>query len=254
VDPTARVTNLSEYVEALRAMGAEGTQPPFWFRGHADASFRLRPSAFRTTSHHTNEAAMLIRFMQDAHNFLIDISSDRWQWLFLGQHHGVPTRLLDWSENALVALYFACERPAGQDDAPPPDGDVWILLPTTLNSITNTWNALHPEDLPMFGISAEIDAYHPFETAVLQRRLLPIAALATRRFGRITAQWGTFTITDQPDPLEGHMRAGEFLRRICVPATAKDALIAELAFVGIEERVVYPDLHRLGAKVKRMFA
>jgi hypothetical protein len=197
---------------------------------------------------------MIKRFMQDAQSFLIESPSDKWEWLFLAQHHGVPTRLLDWSENALIALFFATERPViPPEGMPPADGDIWILLPTTLNSVTNAWNAQHPEDLPMFGINESLEDYHPFAPVVPQRKLLQVAALATRQFRRITAQWGTFTVTDQQTPLEIHPSAADFLRRIRIPATAKDDIQAELKYLGIEERIVYPDLHRLGSKVKRMF-
>jgi FRG domain len=253
MDPLAEVTSLSHYVAALKTVGVNGAQPPFWFRGHADSQHRLVPSSLRDSTHQKNEAAMIVRFMQDAQSFLVDAPTDQWEWLFLAQHHGVPTRLLDWSENALVALYFACERTQRSDDLPPPDGDVWLLLPTRLNEITNIWNSLHPEDLPMFGISSGLEPYHPFARNAPQQRLLPAAALATRRFRRITAQWGTFTITDQAVPLDSHEHASSFLRRIAVPVVAKDDIRTELSYLGIEERIVYPDLHRLGAKVSRMF-
>jgi hypothetical protein len=208
---------------------------------------------FRNHNHQTNEVAMITRFMQDAQSFLADAPSEKWEWLFLAQHHGVPTRLLDWSENALVALYFACERPIVPEGMDPADGDVWILLPTTLNHATNVWNGLHPEDLPMFGITESLNSYHPFTLAVAQQHLLPVAALATRQFRRITAQWGTFTIADRSDRLDALPDAKDFLRRIRIPSVAKETIHSELSYLGIEERVVYPDLHRLGAKVSRMF-
>ncbi|MHB8322938.1 MAG: FRG domain-containing protein [Candidatus Dormibacteria bacterium] len=253
IEHSAEVKGVAEYIGALQELGAKGVRPPFWFRGHVDVDHRLVPSAFRNPNHRTNEAAMIRRFMQDAQSFLVDSPAEKWAWLFLAQHYGVPTRLLDWSESALVALYFACERAPTLAGLPPPDGDVWLLLPTSLNSATNTWTGQHPEDLPMFGITDSLEPYHPFALSVAQRHLLPVAALATRQFRRITAQWGTFTITDQESPLELHEHASDFLRRIRVPAGAKDQIQSELSLLGIEDRVVYPDLHRLGAKVDRMF-
>lgn len=51
-----------------------------------------------------------------------------WEWYFMMQHFGTATRLLDWTEGALIALYFAVRSNDGSDDAA-----VWVLDPYQLN-------------------------------------------------------------------------------------------------------------------------
>lgn len=253
VDPQGMVTTVSEYIDALRRLGAAGDAPPLWFRGHARNTYSLTPSAFRPPGYGQHEGAMLKRFMQDAQSFLLEGPAHEWEWLFLAQHHGVPTRLLDWSENALIALYFATELGTSLEGSEPPDGRVWILLPTNLNDL-GTWHGQHREDLPMLGVDTYLDQYHPFAIVPPQTVLKPVAALATRNFRRIQSQWGTFTVTPESGPLEASDAAGQYLRCIDVPASAKHDLREELEHLGIQERVVYPDLHRLGARVKDLFS
>jgi hypothetical protein len=53
-----------------------------------------------------------------------------WEWYFLMQHCGAPTRLLDWTESALIALFFAVRGKLGADEN---DAAVWILEPWKLN-------------------------------------------------------------------------------------------------------------------------
>src|SRR6266436_9879024 len=60
--------------------------------------------------------------------------SDKWEWYFLMQHYGSPTRLLDWSDAALVALYFAVESRGGEGDKySGADAVVYMLDPWWLN-------------------------------------------------------------------------------------------------------------------------
>src|SRR5437764_765572 len=94
-------------LERLRAPGEVK-----WYRGHTNYKWTLTPSVARRREHLENELTMLKRFRQDAGPRLRDRPSDDWEWLFLAQHFGVPTRLLDWTENPLVGLWFA----VAQDD------------------------------------------------------------------------------------------------------------------------------------------
>lgn len=251
IEPVRVVRTLSDYVDVLRELGAQGTAPPFWFRGLSRSTYSLTPSAFRTEGGTANEGAMLKRFMQDAQSILQEAPQSAWEWLFLAQHHGVPTRLLDWSENALVALYFATEADVSLAGTEPPDGRVWIVMPTTLN--TPIWQG-HREDLPMLGVDEFLEDYHPLKPVDAQRILNPVACLAARSFRRIQNQWGTFTVSGARAPLETAQNAADALRCVEVDGASKNSLRDELMYLGIQERVVYPDLHRLGGRVKEMFA
>jgi len=108
---------------------AYGNARPWW-RGQADASWNLVPSLYRKgfavkESNINNRFRMLAK-ARYAH---CPSEDDLFAWLFLMQHYRLPTRLLDWSESPLVALYFAIEDEA-RDEA---DGALWALLPTRLN-------------------------------------------------------------------------------------------------------------------------
>lgn len=110
----------------------------FLFRGMEDKQYQLLPSIFRemmTTLNGTKETninkkylafcsemSILENFIQDASAYISQYDTNNYiRWLELAQHYGVPTRLLDWTENALVALYFACESNKNCDAV------VWML-------------------------------------------------------------------------------------------------------------------------------
>jgi hypothetical protein len=88
----------------------------FIFRGITDEGHELIPSIGRNTKDNTKgdisslEDALLSGFKRLTAPIVQPAPSYDWEWLFLAQHYGLPTRILDWSTNPFVALFFAAER------------------------------------------------------------------------------------------------------------------------------------------------
>ena len=89
------------------------------FRGHSDTRYQLIPSVGR--GKHTSEdrpkheKSLFDIFCREAQIQLAVLPTNDWEWLSLAQHHGLPTRLLDWSYNPLVAIYFSVESGSSVD-------------------------------------------------------------------------------------------------------------------------------------------
>jgi hypothetical protein len=97
------------------------------YRGHGDATWELKPAIARTERSVAprEEADMLEEFKRRALPYLDSPRTDLADadWLAIAQHHGMPTRMLDWSGSALTALWFAIHKPPKQQRA----AAVWIL-------------------------------------------------------------------------------------------------------------------------------
>jgi hypothetical protein len=217
-----------------------------WFRGEASLGFTLLPSICRAPCTPDKEPGLNKRFRQNAFPFLHTIPRTDWEWLFLMQHYGVQTRLLDWSEHPLVALYFA----VSQEDRWKEDGRVWCLLPKVYNMETHH---IHHSagDILCFDVDSELDPFLPGNIGAAGAKLLPpIAAIASQQFHRIYAQHGVFTVFHRKQESLEKEATSQSLKQFIVPASAKPRIKQELTVLKIDKLAVFPSLSSVADKVK----
>ena len=190
---------------------------------------------------------MLNRFRQEAATTGSAYPFDDWGWLTYGQHHGLPTRLLDWSLSPLVGLYFACERDNESVDAGvEPDGEFFLLDPNDLNVEAGDDAGGHP--LLLRNGDSTLDKYRPGHDASSRGR--PRAVIAPMLFDRIRFQTGTFTVSQMPRDLEREPLAdARSLQRFRIPGEAKQALRTQLRTLGFDEVSIYRDLDRIARQI-----
>lgn len=167
------------------------------------------------------------------------------EWLFLMQHHGLPTRLLDWTEGALIALYFAV---SGMYN--PQSPVVWMINPTELNRLSIG----KPILLMAQREQGKTYVHAAFENAP-QLYVNPAALRPTNVHRRLEAQRSCFTIFGaSKDPLEDQVADKEFVRKGYLhkysldPAEVKN-LESELMMYGISHSTLFPDFDGLAYEI-----
>ena len=224
----------------LRDQTKDEIPTDLWFRGQTTAEWSLTPSYHRIKNPYKGmELDYFEQFRQIASSTPKTFQLDKWGWLTLAQHHMLPTRLLDWTTQPLIALYFACQHPSD------PEFDKKDTNGIPQRTITPIGTTGKPPLLD--AADTNLDIYHP-ATAVLGAQLPPIAVRAPFLFERIIFQSGSFTIHPYPnlhnDPL------GSCVTKALIPDSAKKAILKELATLGISEFTIYRDLDRAAMHIK----
>jgi hypothetical protein len=161
-------------------------------------------------------------------------------WLFLMQHYGLPTRLLDWTEAMLVAVFFAVQgKPRDGEEC---DGVLWALDAARLNDPQGRQDRIHgPRD---FRIHQLFDA--PFtRQAALDTRIVAVGTEQTDP--RHMAQHSVFTLHGCDKALDEHPEANEFLIKLVIGREAKEEIRRTLAIFGVNLASLFPDLDNLAA-------
>ena len=188
------------------------------FRGLRCANYELIPSIGRYTpfgrgKHETMEKKMLTLFKESAVPFLKSRPQSEWEWLAIAQHHGLPTRLMDWTYNPMAATYFAVESESDEDSV------VYIF-----------WGGSTLKD-------AKVD---PFSLKKVIRFRPPHVA------ARIPAQAGLFTAHHEPQvPFEHKSMA-----KIVIKNAARRTLKQTLNKYGVSRRHLFPGLDGLAVDLR----
>lgn len=212
----------------------------FWFRGQADAAWALTPSALRhSIAANRNRALNLMAdFKRFAKIKLPDLPArdEELEWVQLARHYGLPTRLLDWTKNAAIALYFAC-LPARLPNGSSTDGAVFILNPIDLNREAD------PRNARIFDAHSDMDRIRKYLKLSGDRNprgLKTIAINPVWNSNRIMLQQGVFTLHGSR---EFTLTARQAPSLVClqVPATVKENLLHEMERAGINEMSIFPE-------------
>jgi hypothetical protein len=230
------------------------------YRGMVDANHRLTTTLSQLGDRSAQHEIHLLRnFRKYAHGSTIrsPVPSDSiWNWLSLAQHHGLPTRLLDWTYSPFVALHFATFEPATFNR----DGVVWCidyakahqLIPPALRKI------LRSESADVF--TAEmLDRVTPTLSALdrLGKRKPFVLFLEPPSLDdRIVNQFALFSLMSSPmTSLNDWLRKRPALAHpIIIPAALKWEIRDKLDQANISERVLFPGLDGLCKLLKRYYS
>lgn len=214
--PEAHVTSLADYEQTIKSTKF------YMFRGMSNSGYALLPKVGRDWSLGPDrllisERSLLDQFKVRAIPFVENRPSNDWEWLALAQHHGLPTRLLDWTCNPMVALYFACNT------SPDKDGAVYF--------------AHRPNEVDI--------ATNPDPLSVKDERGWSGSHIDMR----IVVQDGLFTIS--PDPT--HPYSSGLTLKVIVPASAKPLVKQTLKLFGVHESSLFPGLSSVAKYVESRF-
>jgi FRG domain len=234
---TKRYDSFTEVLELLTSLPSEDRHGGWVFRGQADTDWPLRPKAGRSPYYKDRDISVG-RFLRvwtpKASAHFDGLPENEWERLALAQHFGLATRLLDWTTNSLVALWFAVSK------HPEKDGVVFMYFPTMFintevgivrDSVTETQSMPPAALIPgptcqrLVNQSAVL-TYHPFPNTPMKPEEVALTP--------------ELTITN--------------MSALTIAAEAKGDFLTRLDRLSIDEESLFYDLGGLSERINRSMA
>jgi hypothetical protein len=230
---------------------------PFVFRGMDRCEEGLATGLsklVRTAADVQRIEGHLLRNFQKYASIEVNLGESCWRWLPFAQHHGLPTRLLDWTFSPLVALHFAVEDP----NVYQLDGCVWCFNHRTSNQLL-------PEQLRRVASHEGADVFTASMLESVARSLREFDRLSADPFvlfleppslePRIVNQFALFSVMSSPILDMGAWLSShsDLAKQIIIPAHLKPEIRDKLDQTGITERLLYPGLDGLARWLSRYY-
>ena len=232
---------------------------PFVYRGLSNKDYELKTSLYRLENNPREiERHLLRNFKKYAPQDSVS-ENNIWNWLAVAQHHGLPTRLLDWTFSPYVALHFMSEELDKYDE----DGVVWCV------DFYETRKLLPKK----FKDSLDLKSFKAFSVDLLNT-ICPDVGKDLEEFenqhgeefllffeppsmdNRIVNQFALFSVMSNPNTIVDQWLAGhpQLYHRIIIPSELKWEVRDKLDGANITERVIYPGLDGLCSWLKRWYS
>ncbi|WP_226643253.1 FRG domain-containing protein [Microbulbifer variabilis] len=252
-----QVSSIAEYVSYIEKISPG---PTTWFRGVATPNHKPVPGIVWKEIPLAYEGVLIHQFLS-SYQAYTNYTYTEWDLYTLMQHHGLPTRLLDWSESALVGLFFALTSES--DTEIDMVRSVWVLHPHYLNrKLIGTEHVFCPSALRQRQVTEKVnlDDYLPInlksaDSGSNKIPCNPIAISAAQNIRRVSSQKGCFTLhgTDSRS-IDEILEGTDHCQRIDINIRSnrkRKELIKSLANLGIDEEFIYQDLDSLSDRIKR---
>lgn len=213
------IVKINNFGNLLETFESQKTGQNYVYRGVSSSSYDLTTSLGRSKSVSGKsikklETRLVKLFKESSIPYLEHKPSNELEWLAVAQHHGLPTRLLDWSYNPLVSTYFAVETNPEQDAA------VYIL--------SGCLTIQDPDVTDPYTLDKVYKYRSPYISA------------------RIQNQAGLFTIHNTPDTPFEHDK----ITKVIIPKRLKRSIKKTLFRYGINQRLIYPGLEGVSKDLK----
>lgn len=225
------------------------------YRGAADQAWDLIPSLNRVCAHDLSlETHVFRQFRKYGYTELAGYSGF-WSLLPVAQHHGLPTRLLDWTYSPMVAAHFATENTEYYDR----DGVIWRLdvkafkqyMPTVLQA------KLEETDSGIFTIGMLEKLVPSFDAMkALSDKPYAIFFEPSSMIDRIVNQYALFSVASDSGVLLTELieKNGIECTKIIIPKEVKLEIRDKLDYINISERMIYPGLDGVCRWITRRYA